>query len=248
MVYKIRLRAREKQAECIAILFLSFFILLLTMICINLLPLVYVSFKNLIEAKPIIDVIISAFVLILCIVVFGALSMGTDRFMLKRAENVTSGAGDIFYYFAPKKLFSMCVFHLSVTIRKLIILTFLSIPTVICAVAFYILSDKGFSAAVCSIFAVFTLVFLLSQFTTYRRISDTFFLARYMFIKGEYLNKKQLLSVSQNDMVPHIKRLRHLRLSFFGWFVLCLLIFPLPYVWSYYRQSKSCFAAEIIKL
>ena len=247
MVYKIRIKAREKQAECSAILFLSFFVFFLTVICINLLPLVYVSFREL-KGVPAVDLLVSAVILLLSSMIYGALSMGTDRFMLKRAENIIAGAGDIFYYFAPRKLLSMCGFHMTVSFRKLIILIFLSIPGVVCAGIFFALSDGGFSAAVCGIFASFSVVFLLTGLITFRHVNDTYFAARYMFIKGEYLNKRQLIAVSQSITVPHITRLRKLRGSFSGWFLLCLLVLPLPYVWSYYRQSKACLASEIIHL
>lgn len=245
MVYKIRISAREKQAECSAILFLSFFIIFLTGICMNLMPLVYAAFQNYIGDNPIINLAVSVALLIFSGLIYSALSMGTDRFMLKRAENFAAGAGDIFYYFAPKKLLSLCGFHLMVNSRKILILSFLSIPTLICAGVFYALCENGFSAAVCLIFAVFSLVFLLSEIITFRRISDTLFMARYVFIKGEYLNKKQLLSLCDES---EIKRLRQLRLSFSGWFLLCLLVFPLPYVWSYYRQSKACFASRVLNM
>ncbi len=246
MVYKIRLKAREKQAECSAILFLSFLVLVLTVFSSNLLPAVYSSLKAFFSPDSITDLIASGLIYIFSLFVYYAFSMGIDRFMLKRAENISSGAGDIFYYFAPRKFISMCAFNMSFSARKLFILIFLSLPTAICLSFFYILTDKGFSAAVCGVFAAFTLLFLLYEILTYRRIADTFFTARYLFIKGEYLNIKQLIAVSQKDMASEIKRLRCLRLSFAGWFILCLTVFPLPYVWAYYRQSKACFAAEII--
>lgn len=247
MVYKIRLRAREKQAECSAIIFLSFFILFLTILCLNLLPLVYLSLKSFIGENPVADVVASVFLSGLLIVIYSSLSMGTDRFMLKRSQNIIAGAGDIFYYFAPKNLLAMCSFLFILGVRKLLILLFLSIPAIICALVFYTLSDSGFSAIVCSIFAAFTAIFIIVSLIAYRHITDTFFLTRYMFIKGEYLNFRHLFAVSQSEMIPHIKRLRQLRISFSGWFLLSLLILPLPYVWGYYRQSKAYFAAEIIK-
>jgi hypothetical protein len=197
--------------------------------------------------NPICDIIASSIMAILLFVVYSAISMGTDRFMLKRSQNIIAGAGDIFYYFNLKKLFSLCCFNFLLGLRKLFILLFLSVPAVICAFVFYTLSDNGFSAAVCIIFAAFTVIFIAAELIAYVHISDTFFMTRYMFIKGEYFDFKHLFAVSQQEMVTHIKRLRHLRISFTGWFVLSILIFPLPYVWGYYRQSKACLAQEIMK-
>ena len=246
MVYKIRLKAREKQAECSTILFLSFLVLVLTVFSSNLLPAVYSSLTVVMKTDIIIDLIASGLIFAFSLSVYSALSMGVDRFMLKRAENISSGAGDIFHYFAPKKFISMCAFNISLSVRKSLLLILMSLPAVICACVFFVLSDNGFSAAVCGVFAAFTLMFIIYEILTYRRIADSFFIARYLFIKGEYINIKQLIAVSQNNMSSEVKQLRRLRLSFAGWFLLCLTVFPLPYVWAYYRQSKACFAAQLI--
>lgn len=246
MVYKIRLKAREKQAECSTVLFLSFFITLLTVFTLNLLPLVYtVALKPLIPGTgEIASLILSGSLLTVSTVLYRCLSMGCDRFMLKRAENTVAGAGDIFYYFPLKRFCSLCGFSLIIFLRKFLIFLLLSLPSSVCAGICYSLCKKGFSAAVCSIFAVFTVLFFILAIITYLRICDTYFLVKYRYIRGDYLNMRQLFTSSQESMLPKIKRLRKMKLSFAGWFLLCLLIAPIPYVWAYYRQSKACFAAE----
>lgn len=246
MIYEIRLKARQKQAECSSILFLSFFVTLLSVLSVGLIPLVYTSAikPHLSGYNKLIALALSTFLLLLTTVIYSALSMGCDRFMLKRAENTAAGAGDIFYYFSPRKLISFCRFALIFALIKLIIFVFLSLPCVICAAVFVSLCLKGFSAAVCGIFAVFTLLFLLLALRTYFYICDTFFFVRYRYIRGDYLTLKQLFSSYNNDAAESIKKLRKIKLSFSGWFLLCVLIVPVPYVWSYYRQSKACFAAD----
>ena len=89
---------------------------------------------------------------------------------------------------------------------------------------------------------------MLLGVVTFGKISDTFFLVRYSFIKGDYLNFRHLLSLSQQNMSGKTEKLRRLKGSFTGWFLLCALILPIPYVWCYYRQTKACFAAEIYNL
>lgn len=250
MVYKIRLKAREKQAECSSILLLSFFITALTVFTLNLLPLVYtVAFKPFIPGTGrIVPLILSGSLLTVSAVFYNALSMGCDRFMLKRAENTVAGAGDIFYYFAPKRLFSLCGFSLIFSLRRSLIFALLSLPSAVCGVICYSLCVKGFSAAVCGIFAVFTGLFFILAAIYFSRICDTYFLVKYRYIKGDYLNLWQLFASSQEIMVCRIKRLRQMKMSFAGWFLLCIFVVPIPYVWAYYRQSKACFAAEEEKL
>ena len=138
----------------------------------------------------------------------------------------------------------MCRFRLFFSLRKLVIFSLLAVPFAVCGGICRSLCIKGFSAAVCSIFAVFTVLFLILALFTYSRICDTYFLVKYRYIKGDYLNIRQLFASSQSTMMPKIKKLRQMKVSFTGWFAICILILPIPYVWSYYRQCKACFAAD----
>ena len=248
MIYEIRLKGRQKQGECSAILTMSFFIIVLSEVSLNLIPLVYFSgIKPALSAfseEKYITLIVSAVIFILSVVTFSCLSLGTDRFMLKRAESTATGAGDIFYYFAPKRLFAMCAFFMKFNTMRFFIFTFISLPFVICTIIFADHCKNGFSALVCGVFCVFSVFFLILAIYTFRKINDSFFLVRYCYIRGNYLNFRHLLSESQQDMSDKITELRKLRGSFAGWFLLCLLVLPLPYVWCYYRQTKACFATE----
>lgn len=243
---KLRLKAREKQGKCSAILNLSFMILILSAVSVSLVPGVYVTaLRPLIASyEKVISAVLSVIVLAVLFVLCRGLSLGVDRFMLKLSENSATGAGDIFYYLAPKRVFGMCWFSLRFAAVKLFIISALSVPAVACGYVFYEISTAGFSAAVCGIFGAYTIIFALSALKTYLDICDSYFLVRYRFIKGAGLSFSNLLSQSQADMKNQRKNLRKLRRSFLGWFALCLLVLPIPYVWSYYRQTKACFAAE----
>lgn len=248
MIYEIRLKGRQKQGECSIILTMTFFIIILSVFSLNLIPIVYIS-----AVKPMLAgklqerayaLVVSSLVLFALRTVCLCLLYGCDRFMLKRAENYTAGAGDIFYYFSPKKMISLCTFNLRFGAYKLMVLTIVLIPFTFCAYFCYSLCSKGFSAAVCSIFAVFSLILLCLGLTGYCEISDLLFLVRYRYIKGDYLSFRNLISQSQQDMMKKSTELRKLKASFCGWFLLSVLIIPLPYVWCYYRQTKACFATR----
>ena len=246
MIYEIRLKGRQKQGECSTILTMAFFVIVLTAFSLNLIPMVYLtSIRPMLSdfgQERAITVILSLVLLIISVAVYSCLSFGTDRFMLKRAENTIAGAGDIFYYFAPKRFLGLCLFSFKLGSCKALIFILLSLPFVICAFILYTLSVGGFSALVCWVFALFSLVFLFLVIGTFSKINDTFFLVRYRFIRGDYLNFRHLLARSQQDMSDKTAKLRRLKGSFTGWFLLCLLVVPIPYVWCYYRQSKACFA------
>ena len=246
MLYEMRLKGREKQGECSTILYMCFFIMMLTVVSVNLLPLVYVfAAKPLITSanKEALTFTVSVMLLIVSTVCILCLSYGCDRFMLKRAENITAGAGDIFYYFRIKNSLKLICFALRFSIVKSMVFVALSVPFIICAYTFYVLSADGFSALVCSIFATFSILFFLLSLGTYRKITSFLFTVRYRYIKGEYINFRHLLSSAQLDMKDKIHEIRALKRSFFGWFLICFFIAPIPYVWCYYRQTLACFAS-----
>jgi hypothetical protein len=166
--------------------------------------------------------------------------------MLKRAQNYTAGAGDIFYYFAPKKAIFLLLFDIRVVGYKLLILITSLLPCSFCAFVCYTFCKKSFSAAVCGIFAVFTAIFFALGLDAYYKIADTLFLVRYKYIKGDYFNFRNLILQAQQDIKNDYTQLKKLKWSFVGWFMLSLLILPLPYVWCYYRQTKACFASDKI--
>ena len=246
-MFKLRLTAREKQGECVSILTLSFFIIVLSIGTVSLIPGVYVTaVRPMISSNEnIISTVLSVVILNISLILCRGLSLGADRFMLKRAENSATGAGDIFYYLSPKRIIGMYWFSLRFGFVKLIIFTALSVPAAVCAYIFYDISSAGFSAAVCAVFGAFTIIFIFAALITYGNICDSYFLVRYRYIKGTALSFSNLLSQSQTDMKKHSRNLHKLRRSFWGWFALCVLIVPIPYVWSYYRQTKACFAAEL---
>ena len=248
MIYEIRLKGRQKQGECSAILTVSFFVTVLTSLSENLIPLVYIAaVKPMLAGTPkekTLSLVFSLVLLIVSMVINRCLSLGVDRFMLKRAEDTVAGAGDIFYYFAPKRTFHACAFLVRFNICRLLIFSMLSLPFVLGGFVLYSLCLSGFSAVVCSVFAVFSCLFLVLAIVTFRRINDTFFLVRYRYIKGQYLNFRHLISESQQDMLKKTTKLRKLKGSFVGWFLLCFTVLPLPYVWCYYRQTKACFSVE----
>lgn len=248
---QLRLKGRQIQGECSTILILSFMILLIGVLSVNMLPAVYISLKsNITEAdnESIISFAVSVFALLIADIFYWGLSLGIDRFMLKRAENVVSGAGDIFYYIAPKRVLGMSIFMLRLTLTKISVILLLLVPAIVCGYIFGSISLAGFSAAVCCAFGAFTIIFVLLALKTYGDICDSFFLVRYRYINGTGLNFGNMISQSQYDMSSKAHNLKKLRRSFVGWFALCVLILPIPYVWSYYRQTKACFAAEIIDL
>ena len=121
------------------------------------------------------------------------------------------------------------------------------LPSILCLVLLGSLTYDGVSFVVALFLAVGGAVLLVNGIALYRRFSALLFLCDYIFIKGEYVSFRQLLSVSLTVMKKEARRLFRLRRSFYGWFMLCTLIFPVGYVWNYYRQTLAVAAAKFLE-
>ncbi len=210
-----------------------------------LLPLVknftdgYVSYINLFAALS---------VLFLSYMSLKALKTGSDRYMLKKAQNVCASTKDIFYYFIPRQFFSLFYVSCRVLFLRLLLFIFVNIPTTLCMLLLLNLGRSTFSAAVSFVLAAGCGAFFISGIYFYNKLSASLFLIPYYFIKGEFLSFRHLLSSSQNAMRGKTKSLLRLKMSFTGWFLSCVLILPCAYVWSYYNQTMAAYAEEIMWL
>ena len=99
MIYEIRLKGRQKQGECSAILTMTFLVLLLIVISINLMPMVYVSVVKPLLAETgqekTITLAISSVLLFASVFIFSCLSYGTDRLLLRVLEVVGCEAPEV---------------------------------------------------------------------------------------------------------------------------------------------------------
>lgn len=85
--------------------------------------------------------------------------------------------------------------------------------------------------------AVYTTLFL-----------QRFFLAPYLLVRDGALRARDALRESARIMDSCMMRgsTAKMKLSFFPWFLSCILIFPILYVYPYYKQSCACYARHIL--
>ncbi len=195
-----------------------------------------------------INLFASAAVLFMFFMSFKALKTGSDRYMLKKAQNVHVGTKDIFYYFIPKQFFSLFFVSCRVILLRLLLFIFVNLPTTLCLALLLSLGSKAFSAAVSLVLAAGCSAFFISGIYFYNKLSASLFLIPYYFIKGEFISFRHLLSSSQSAMRGKTQSLLRLKMSFAGWLLSCVLILPCAYVWSYYNQTMAAYAEEIMSL
>ena len=182
---------------------------------------------------------VSVIFLLFTFMLYSQIKLGTDRFFLRRAQKKGSTAADIFYYFHPFRAVGAFSFSLKMLLLKISLLSFMLIPSILCmAVLLYLLESKVSTLVALTLF-VGSVVYLSSALIFYRKITSSLFLAKYYYIQGEYISFSHLIASSQNAMSEKCKELAKIRRGFYGWFILCLTLLPIGYVWSYYNQTMA---------
>lgn len=143
-----------------------------------------------------------------------------------------------------RSLFRAAAFELLLFLLKAAILFFCLLPfflMLFCAVKAAQNEAPLCAVAVMGAFGVS--LFLLGAFFQ-RRFAALLFLAPYLFCTGETAAQSIKKSVSKADVGA--EGYLELRRSFWGWFSLCVFVFPAAYVWSYYKLSAAIFAEGLL--
>lgn len=254
MTEKIRLKGRGLLIGAVPLSCLSVAVIIMMIVALSLLPLVYINAllpylnEHLSFMTNYISVAVSLLIIFVIYMSYTAIKMGSDRYMLKKSQGIHADTKDIFFYFGSRGFFSLVTFSIRLFAVKVIIFIFFNIPTILCAVLLVYFSTSAFSAAVSLIIGAGCLAFAVNGVRYYKKATASLFLARFYFIKGEFISFRHLLSSSQNAMKGKEKELMRLKGSFIGWFFSCAFILPIGYVWGYYNQTLAAYADEIMKL
>lgn len=253
MLSIIRLKGRKLLIGSTTLFVLTLAVGMMLIFSLSFMPLAYRSAIGLFSSytrsfTPYISLAVSVAMLALTLLSYRALRLGSDRYMLKRAQGVHADTRDIFFYFRPAQATSLIGHSTALLIIRLLLFLLVNIPAVLSSLLVYFLARSSASALVLTIIALSSIAFFISALYFYSLLSASLFLVKYYYIKGEYLCLRHLVSSSADAMKGRSRELFLLRLSFTGWFFSCLFIFPIGYVWSYYNQTLAAYGDEIMKL
>lgn len=252
MTSKLRLKGRLLLvgSSTMMILFLSVGILLI--LCVGwAVPVYEMFFRDSLssiagEYLPVADVALSLLFIFICFAVTVQIRMGADRYFLRLSQKKGGSGRDIFYYLHPKRSFSAMCFSLKISAIRIAFFTVSFLPAAICILLVYSLSAEGISLLVALSLSAGSVLFLINGYVFFRRINALLFLAEYIFISGEFFSFRHILSLSASGIKGRERELLRLKRSFIGWFILCIFIVPIGYVWSYYRQTMAVAAAKFL--
>ncbi len=251
MISLYRLKGRALQIDNTLIMTLVFFTGGLFLLIINFLPALYECFlAPFFDREAFSSFADFAFSILFLLILFGVYSsvrLGIKRYLFKKAVKKKAVTQDIFFFLTPKKYFSSFFYSLKTTAVKLILFLFCLFPSAVCFFMVEHFSRQGVSALVCISLSATAICLLVNGSVFFSLFNSSLFLCDYFFISGDYVTFRHLISCSQKYMQGRNRLLTRMKLSFTGWFTLCLFILPLPYVWNYYNQSLAVAAADFMK-
>lgn len=96
-------------------------------------------------------------------------------------------------------------------------------------------------------FDLLTAALLILSLTLYTIFSMCYFLAPYLLVSDPTLSVNKAIRISTMMMRSRKVEAFWFVLSFFGWFLLCIFVLPLLYVFPFYANARAHYARHIVE-
>lgn len=191
---------------------------------------------------------------VLSLLFVAPLSLGEMRWFLKLIHGERMQVAEVFHFFESGRNFGRSVwYHINIYVRTLLWgIPIFAVPGCILGVSVYFLSGseevQRSSAAIASagIFLAAILMILAGIF--YAACVNRYALASYLLAESDEITVRKAI----RDSVKFTKGFRFsllwFELSYIGWFLLCVIAFPLLlYVMPYYNTAYAMYARYIVE-
>lgn len=190
------------------------------------------------EYLPAVLGIVCALLLLLLAVLFlSPMSLGSTAWFVGGAMGRKRTGKWIFYWLRPKRASKAAEFKLSLWFRKLgWYLLYLLPGSILTGGALYLLRggvEQNLFLVLLISGCVLLLIGLCFALTTVQR----YFLAQQLMAKTPKQRTREAIKTSIAIMEGRQAKALRFRLGFLPWFLACLFIAPIFYVWPYYRQA-----------
>ena len=171
---------------------------------------------------------------------------GRDIWFYENARKNRLSPAKLFSFYGVRKSFGAIKITIAVQLRKFIITLLFLTPSL--AVGGYIIFalKQGIgqlifiALTVSSVLLGITGVFFAFVFC------QKYFLVPYLYFENEPCKANEIVNLSCKIMDKKCFETAMLKLSFFPWWLLCVLVFPAIYVYPYYKLSISFKAITIL--
>lgn len=249
MSEQTRLKARQLlSAGTFSAMLILLFQLLLSVL-FNFLPLVW---DALLSDAQLFDLLaktaLSAVFAVLFLVSWLLFRYGADFYFFKKASDEKSRLALFFEFWKPKHFYPALRLGISLFFVKLLYFCIFMFPCALFFLLTWYAVKNGCFTVTAMILLLGSVLMLVCSLWFYFGTMRLFFMCKYLFFKNPNLKTKQYLEQSVRLMKNQTRKLFCMRLSFFGWFLLCLFVVPIPYVWCYYKQAMAVRANGIIEM
>lgn len=211
------------------------YLMAISLLCLNYYLLIFL--KNNAEIPLIFKILTAVISAVMSHFMINTASFVSENYFFRRATDsfVPVGAADVFCSFAVKILKSLLFFSWSAVFFS---------PAAVLLFCAYFANTNGYSREITVTLAVSAGVTALVGagcfFILFSRYSKSSYI---QFTTGE-TNPVKVLAESSELMEENQIRYSLFRLSFLGWDLLCLLLFPIIYVLPYRKCAKYVFFSE----
>ncbi len=185
---------------------------------------------------------------VLAVLAIHPLRTGSEAWFLCGASGREPSAMQVAFWYKPSKLMKSVEMRISLLFRKLLwMVVFLAPGLSIVGGALYMLMTEGIAVKLLTVsVAGGVLTFLLGLYFCLLMV-QRYFLAYAVLARDPKKTTGEAIRQSIEAMNGCCARTLAFRLSFLPWFLLCLAVLPIFYVWPYYKQSCSCLKYELCR-
>lgn len=171
---------------------------------------------------------------------------GRDIWFYENARKNRLSPARLFSFYSIRKSFGAIKITLAVQLRKFIITLLFLTPSV--AVGGYIIFAlrQGIGQLIFIALTVSSVVLGITGVFFAFVFCQRYFLAPYLYFENEPCKANEVVKLSCKIMDKKCFETAMLKLSFFPWWLLCVLAFPAVYVYPYYKLSISFKAITIL--
>lgn len=168
-------------------------------------------------------------------------------FLFKKAINEEVEVLKFFSFFSPKRGFPSVFLYTKIFFLKTLWLIYYMVPPTIClGLVFYLYSFGNLpQAGYFVLFSGVLLLFLMSFFM-FKVSAERYSAAPFLFTAGNF-PPKESIKKSTSLLDGFLLSSLSLKLSFSGWLLSNIFIFPLFYTTPYYSLCKALYVAESVK-
>lgn len=234
---------KEMQTSIIPVCFLTFFLTLTFMTASLKLLMSTYSIENCLyflgDKSPIIvNISSSVVVLLFWIMFFAPAYIGMHEYFTAPLKDEKQTIDLIFNWYSFKRFFISLKTVLSLILLKLFMLICFCAPSVLIFIfTFKCLFDEGIFKSVAYIIFAGAGVMLILGLISYLCAVERYAPVPYIISINPKIKLREALKASRKIMEGEYLHFLLFKLSFSGWFLSCIFLFPVFFVFPYYKQS-----------